>query len=307
VAVASSTPTPHLLRAMAPPTPQTPVSKDGSPVEAYFFAVGRAIEAEGQGSKILDGILRFELSKEGVETIRDVDGKKGCLVEGGGGSEPNCTITMTEADFADMLSGKLSGMSAYMNGKMKLRGDSALAQKMEALNEIAAKYGDGWGAKKAPPKPTRPEWFDKPAEGEEVFQAWLGGKQNDCILKLPLLRQVMAPPECFHTSLFEGWNPTNRQYDAWVKMYYAEKKNRSVEEMKELYPVTKAKFEAFRSEAEKQFATDLADWETNYAHLEEGTFGFLSESLFGVADAVSGAATGVFDSVSSLLPASPFK
>ena len=39
------------------------------------------------------------------------------------------------ADFMSMAAGKLTGMAAFMGGKMKLKGNMALAQKFGALIE----------------------------------------------------------------------------------------------------------------------------------------------------------------------------
>ena len=45
----------------------------------------------------------------------------------------DCTITISDADLVALASGKLSAMSAYMSGKLKLSGKQALAQKLAAL------------------------------------------------------------------------------------------------------------------------------------------------------------------------------
>ena len=44
----------------------------------------------------------------------------------------DCTITIS-ADFVAMSTGKLNGMQAFMSGKMKIKGNMALAQKFGAL------------------------------------------------------------------------------------------------------------------------------------------------------------------------------
>ena len=43
---------------------------------------------------------------------------------------PKLTIEMAEADFLDLVNGKLSGTMAFFTGKLKLKGDAAVALKL---------------------------------------------------------------------------------------------------------------------------------------------------------------------------------
>jgi putative sterol carrier protein len=45
----------------------------------------------------------------------------------------DCTIRMDFADFADMISGKLDGMTAFMTGKLKIEGDMGVAMKLQTI------------------------------------------------------------------------------------------------------------------------------------------------------------------------------
>lgn len=60
-----------------------------------------------------------------------MDGK--ATVAKGEASSPNCTVTIAESDFLDLLSGKLNGQMAFMTGKLKVGGDLGLALKLESL------------------------------------------------------------------------------------------------------------------------------------------------------------------------------
>ncbi|MBI5575454.1 MAG: SCP2 sterol-binding domain-containing protein [Deltaproteobacteria bacterium] len=59
------------------------------------------------------------------------DGK--AAVAKGEAPSPNCTVTMAEADFLALISGKLNGQMAFMTGKLKVAGDFGLALKLESL------------------------------------------------------------------------------------------------------------------------------------------------------------------------------
>ena len=49
---------------------------------------------------------------------------------------PNCTVTMAENDFLDLISGKLNGQMAFMTGKLKVAGDMGLALKLNSFLKV---------------------------------------------------------------------------------------------------------------------------------------------------------------------------
>lgn len=49
----------------------------------------------------------------------------------------DCTITMADADLVAMAEGKLDGMQAFMGGKLKIKGNMMLAQKLQSILEAA--------------------------------------------------------------------------------------------------------------------------------------------------------------------------
>ncbi len=53
-----------------------------------------------------------------------------CTVEKTPAANPRLTLTANTKDCMDILSGKLDGMRAFMQGKLKLTGDTALAMKL---------------------------------------------------------------------------------------------------------------------------------------------------------------------------------
>jgi putative sterol carrier protein len=56
------------------------------------------------------------------------DGK--AAVAQGAAAAPNCTVTVAENDFLDMVTGKLNGQMAFLTGKLKVAGDMGLALKL---------------------------------------------------------------------------------------------------------------------------------------------------------------------------------
>ena len=58
---------------------------------------------------------------------------KAATVKPGKAAKADVTLTLSDADFVAMAAGKLNGMQAFMSGKMKIKGNMALAQKFGAL------------------------------------------------------------------------------------------------------------------------------------------------------------------------------
>jgi putative sterol carrier protein len=61
-----------------------------------------------------------------------------CTAPGGRitqGSTPNprCTVSATDADFLNIVNGKLNPQMAFMSGKLKIQGDMGLAMKLQQI------------------------------------------------------------------------------------------------------------------------------------------------------------------------------
>jgi len=114
-----------------------------------FNAIGAAFEADASLAKKIGGVLCFSLTGGSGNVDWVVDGKAGKVSKGAGG-KADCTITISQSDFAAMVNGKLNGMSAFMSGKMKIKGNMALAQKFQTLTDAAKKAGASLPKKAAP-------------------------------------------------------------------------------------------------------------------------------------------------------------
>jgi putative sterol carrier protein len=74
----------------------------------------------------------FEIDGAGTWRV-DVDDGTVKVVEDGGDSDADATIAASEETFQQIASGDLNATTAYMTGKLKVRGDMGAAMKLSRL------------------------------------------------------------------------------------------------------------------------------------------------------------------------------
>jgi putative sterol carrier protein len=72
----------------------------------------------------------FEVDGAGTWTV-DVNGGKLSVTEGG--NEADCTISISEENFEQLINRELNPTTAYMTGKLKVKGDMSAAMKLQKL------------------------------------------------------------------------------------------------------------------------------------------------------------------------------
>ncbi|KAF7237539.1 Hydroxysteroid dehydrogenase-like protein 2 [Varanus komodoensis] len=84
--------------------------------------------------KSTQGVYRFELSgEEGGTWYIDLRNKGGSAGSGEPPGKVDVIMSMSSSDFVKMFSGKLKPTMAFMSGKLTIKGDMALAIKLEKL------------------------------------------------------------------------------------------------------------------------------------------------------------------------------
>ena len=73
----------------------------------------------------------FDIDGAGRWTVSLDDGNVS-VAEGANG-DPDCTITSSEENFERIVAGELNPTSAYMTGKLKVKGDMGAAMKLQKL------------------------------------------------------------------------------------------------------------------------------------------------------------------------------
>lgn len=80
--------------------------------------------------KQVKAVFAFKV-KGGDNWIVDLKNDKGKVTKGEG--KADCTIQIGDDDMVAMAQGKLNGMQAFMQGKMKIQGNMMLAQKLQGV------------------------------------------------------------------------------------------------------------------------------------------------------------------------------
>jgi putative sterol carrier protein len=95
--------------------------------EFFETLESRADESKTAG---LTATYLFEIDGSGTWTVDVKDGK---LSVSEGGDNADATITVSEENFQKMIGGDLNPTTAYMTGKLKVKGDMSAAMKLQKL------------------------------------------------------------------------------------------------------------------------------------------------------------------------------
>jgi putative sterol carrier protein len=74
---------------------------------------------------------RFDIDGAGSWIVDVQDGKVTVVQDGD--AEPDCTISTSEETFQKLVNGDLNPTTAYMTGKLKIKGDMGAAMKLQKL------------------------------------------------------------------------------------------------------------------------------------------------------------------------------
>ncbi len=103
----------------------------GSAVRAFFEALPSRFHAEA--AEGVTAVYQFDLSGDqgGQYQLHVAD--QACRVVVGIHPSPDITLRMAGEDCVAILDGRLSGVSAFLSGRLKMEGDVGLAVKLAAF------------------------------------------------------------------------------------------------------------------------------------------------------------------------------
>ncbi len=105
-----------------------------SEVNAFFDGLKERVDK----SKIagMNTIYQFNITGDAPKTysVKIADGDV-CLAEGADAAA-NIELTISDADFTSLVNGSLNGMNAFLQGKLKIKGDMTLAMKLQSIFKL---------------------------------------------------------------------------------------------------------------------------------------------------------------------------
>ncbi|XP_022162156.1 SCP2 sterol-binding domain-containing protein 1 isoform X4 [Myzus persicae] len=107
------------------------------PSDAVFEGMKERIESNPSLLKSINGVFVYHITKSGkVTSTWTADLKTGKIYRGEPekGVKADTTLTIDDTDMIDLALGKLNPQMAFMKGKLKIKGNIMLAQKLKALN-----------------------------------------------------------------------------------------------------------------------------------------------------------------------------
>lgn len=100
-------------------------------INEIFERMPQAFKADKAGD--FDATVQFDLSGDDGGAWHVVIADGNAAVEEGSADDPSAVIRMDASDFADMMTGKLDPMNAFMTGKVKVEGDLNTVMKFQTL------------------------------------------------------------------------------------------------------------------------------------------------------------------------------
>ncbi|XP_060926924.1 peroxisomal multifunctional enzyme type 2 [Limanda limanda] len=131
------------LHPAADASPESLSQGSGLQSDLVFAEIGRRVQALGSELvKKVNAVFGWEITKDGKNTAQwtiDLKNGSGCVHEGPSSGKTDVTFTVSDEDFMEVVQGKLNPQKAFFSGKMKVRGNIMLSQKLEVILKDHAK------------------------------------------------------------------------------------------------------------------------------------------------------------------------
>ena len=105
---------------------------------AIFSKMKTGVEEQGGVLvKQVNGIIQFKVSNPDFNFVVDLKNGDGNVYEGEA-DRADLTLSISDENFGKLAAGTLNAQSAFMQGKIKIRGNMGLAMKLPAILKAAS-------------------------------------------------------------------------------------------------------------------------------------------------------------------------
>ncbi|XP_054895717.1 peroxisomal multifunctional enzyme type 2 [Poeciliopsis prolifica] len=124
-------------------SPESLPQGGGLQSDLVFAEIGRRVR--DLGSELVqkvNAVFGWEITKDGgkaAEWTIDLKNGSGSVLRGPPGGKVDVTFTLSDEDFMEVVTGKLQPQKAFFSGKLKVRGNIMLSQKLEVVLKDYAK------------------------------------------------------------------------------------------------------------------------------------------------------------------------
>merc|ERR1712054_110673 len=125
----------EVLKSMAPKEGIAASGGEEFASDVIFPEIDKRIKEDPSLLKKIAGVYRFKITGNGTTKTWTVDVKNapGGAKEGEEG-KADCTVTVSDEDYVNLITGKANGQQLFMGGKLKISGNMAMAMRLSQLS-----------------------------------------------------------------------------------------------------------------------------------------------------------------------------
>lgn len=132
-----------ITSAIDKPFDREPLKTAGLQSNLVFEEIGRRVKEIGNELvKKVNAIFQWDITKDGKTAMQwtiDLKNGSGAVYQGPAKSSADTTFTLSDQDFMDVVQQKTNPQKAFFSGKLKVKGNIMLSQKLETILKDYAK------------------------------------------------------------------------------------------------------------------------------------------------------------------------
>ncbi|NXW24655.1 DHB4 enzyme, partial [Circaetus pectoralis] len=132
-----------VVPALDKPSAREAVKTAGLQSDLVFEEIGRRVKEIGNKLvKEVNAVFQWDITKDGKTAMQwtiDLKNGSGAVYQGPARSSADTTFTLSDEDFMDVVQQKTNPQKAFFSGKLKVKGNIMLSQKLETILKDYAK------------------------------------------------------------------------------------------------------------------------------------------------------------------------